>query len=209
VERHRSPLNHYRILGVETYAESPVIRKAWIAAARKVHPDQLGDVPAVERLVAEARMLEVNEAWRVLSDAKLRTEHDRSLRRGEKRDAAARPVPAKTRPPQMAEDSLQLEVRSKRAAVLLRIVPWLLAVAFLLGLLILTANGTSGRSDPGSETTLCAVIDEAGEAEIVRCAADHNAESERPVLIDRMLDCEPGASRLDVGDSVLCFRLLD
>jgi hypothetical protein len=204
------PDSHYRALGVAPEATTVQARKAWIAAARKVHPDQLGNVSVAARAAADEKMLAVNEAWRVLSNEQLRREYDRTLAK-ETRVVVARQSQQQAeerRPPQgSGEESLQFLVRSRRAAQLIRAIPWLLGLVFVLGLLILTAQGTGQREEQSPQATLCAVIDDAGFADIVACALPHNATSERPVLVDRALGCEPGASRRDLGDSVLCFRL--
>src|SRR5690606_23888571 len=57
---------HYEVLGVPASASEAEIRRAYLAAARRHHPDLESDVDL--RAQAELRMQGVNDAWRVLSD---------------------------------------------------------------------------------------------------------------------------------------------
>jgi hypothetical protein len=59
------------VLGVARDATTEEIRRAWVARARVLHPDAGGD--------DDARMREVNDAWRVLRDPARRLAHDREL----------------------------------------------------------------------------------------------------------------------------------
>lgn len=65
--------NHYRLLQVDPQASPEVIRSAWRAQAKNLHPDrQTGD---------SERMAAINEAYRVLGNASLRADYDSTLRR--------------------------------------------------------------------------------------------------------------------------------
>jgi len=66
-------INHYARLGVAVEATTEQIRHAYRAQARVHHPDRIGSSTSVE-------MLEINEAWRVLSDPILRHAYDARLR---------------------------------------------------------------------------------------------------------------------------------
>lgn len=68
----RSP---YEVLGVDPDADAATVRRAWVAAARRHHPDLAGD-GAAAREAAERRMQEVNEAWAVLGDPERRRRYD-------------------------------------------------------------------------------------------------------------------------------------
>lgn len=59
--------DYYEILGVSPSASLAEIRTAYRAQAQKCHPDRGG---------THARMIRINEAWRVLSDSTLRPEYD-------------------------------------------------------------------------------------------------------------------------------------
>jgi curved DNA-binding protein CbpA len=63
--------NYYRILGVLPTAELIVIKAAYRALAMKYHPDQwTGD-----RATAERKIREINEAFEVLSNERVRSNH--------------------------------------------------------------------------------------------------------------------------------------
>lgn len=64
--------DYYAILGVLPSVEDFVIRAAYRALAQRYHPDKLPDC----RAAAEARMREINEAYAVLSDERLRAQYD-------------------------------------------------------------------------------------------------------------------------------------
>lgn len=85
-------VNHYESLGIPTGADPAEIRRAYVKAARRFHPDAHADRSPAERAHAERRMRDVNEAWRVLGDAERRRVYDERLR-------LARPDPSpRTRP---------------------------------------------------------------------------------------------------------------
>jgi hypothetical protein len=62
----------YRVLGVEPGADLDDIRQAYLAAARRSHPD-FHDGDEASRRAAEDRMRELNLAWDALRDAGGRT----------------------------------------------------------------------------------------------------------------------------------------
>ena len=69
---------HYDILGVSPDATSAEIRKAYLKASLKHHPDKNpGNVQE-----AQAKFVEIGRAYEVLSDVLLRKEYDQSLRGG-------------------------------------------------------------------------------------------------------------------------------
>jgi len=70
------PLNPYDVLGVAPDASAEEIRHAYLALARRHHPDyHVGDSPAA-RAESERRMRAVNGAWAVLGDAARRRAFD-------------------------------------------------------------------------------------------------------------------------------------
>ena len=69
-----STKTHYGTLGVSHSAEDVVIRAAYRALSQRYHPDlNAGDV------VAEAKMVEINAAYAILSDSKSRAAYDAVL----------------------------------------------------------------------------------------------------------------------------------
>ena len=97
-------MNHYEVLGVAPASDAGEIRKAYLAAARRYHPDFHADADAATRNGNARRMQELNQAWEVLGDASARAAYDRTLltgtdpgvaRRAARDQAAARPdIPA-------------------------------------------------------------------------------------------------------------------
>jgi curved DNA-binding protein CbpA len=77
-------VTHYAVLGVEPDAPLEALKAAYRREARLAHPDVGGD---------EARMRELNEAWRVLSDPGLRAAYDRTLAFGRPRQARQSDAP--------------------------------------------------------------------------------------------------------------------
>jgi curved DNA-binding protein CbpA len=73
----------YEVLQVHRRAELDVIRAAYRALARKHHPDFGGD---------GARMVAINDAWRVLSDHDARAAYDAQLAKSHRRRATDRMV---------------------------------------------------------------------------------------------------------------------
>ncbi len=75
----------YEVLQVHRRAELDVIRAAYRALARKHHPDFGGD---------SARMVAINDAWRVLSDVEARVAYDAELAKTHNRRSTDRTAPA-------------------------------------------------------------------------------------------------------------------
>ena len=69
-----SPRSHYDVLKIASDAPSEVVRAAYRVLAQKYHPDRNPG-----NATAAAEMASVNEAYRVLSNAELRQQHDAKL----------------------------------------------------------------------------------------------------------------------------------
>jgi len=75
--------DHYTLLGVSADAAPGDIRKAYFALARQLHPDRLAALNITdENKEAQRLFAEVNTAFSVLSDPRLRQEYTDVLRRG-------------------------------------------------------------------------------------------------------------------------------
>lgn len=77
------------MLGVPPSADEATLRRAYLALARRYHPDRGGDA---------ARMRAVNHAWSVLRDPEARARYDRSLRPPEAAPAPGAPAAPRFRP---------------------------------------------------------------------------------------------------------------
>lgn len=71
--------SHYDELGVAPEASPAQIRAAYVALARRHHPDRMGSASEPDRAEAAARMARVNAAWTVLSDPGRRAAYDAGL----------------------------------------------------------------------------------------------------------------------------------
>jgi tetratricopeptide (TPR) repeat protein len=69
--------DHFEILGVEPGCSDTEVKRAYVALARRFHPDKHRD-PRLEDLhdVLEAIFIRVGEAWEVLGDAKSRASYE-------------------------------------------------------------------------------------------------------------------------------------
>ncbi|HEV7721967.1 MAG TPA: J domain-containing protein [Iamia sp.] len=84
---------HYETLGIPTGADPAEIRRAYVALARRFHPDAHADRSPAEQAHADRRMRDVNEAWSALSDPTRRRAYDQTLGRGRPSE------PPRPRPP--------------------------------------------------------------------------------------------------------------
>jgi hypothetical protein len=73
-------VDHYEVLGVDRDATTAVIRRAYLAKARLVHPDFHVGADGGTRAEAERQMRQLNEAWGVLGDERNRLDYDGDLR---------------------------------------------------------------------------------------------------------------------------------
>jgi curved DNA-binding protein CbpA len=84
-------VTHYEVLGVPQTASTADVRRAFLALARRFHPDVHVLADAATQRTAARRMQAVNDAWAVLGDAGRRATYDEELRR-----ARARSTPTGT-----------------------------------------------------------------------------------------------------------------
>ena len=109
--------DHFAILGVETNATPEVVRAAYFALARQLHPDKLAalGVPDEDR---NAHMLfaRVNTSFAVLNDPRRRYEYEAILARGGEAAVAAEQAKAE----QLAMRALEAENAYRRGEMALR-----------------------------------------------------------------------------------------
>ena len=72
-------MNHYEVLGVAPDSGTDEIRRAYLALARRFHPDYHVDADDVTRAANARKMQELNQAWGVLSQREARGAYDREL----------------------------------------------------------------------------------------------------------------------------------
>ncbi|KAH7338841.1 DnaJ domain-containing protein [Rhizoctonia solani] len=73
--------DHYTVLGLSRDATTTEIRRSYRAALLRTHPDKQGQIYQ-ESDSAGAAILQIQDAYRILSDPALRTEYDQLLKRG-------------------------------------------------------------------------------------------------------------------------------
>ena len=155
-------VDHYRTLGVAPTATRDEIRRAYLALARRYHPDRSdGDGPAATA-DRSARMAAVNDAWRVLGDADARADYDRQR----VRSVSAPTGPPRPAPPTVAWSGDDLvpdldepapdTIQGTRVQIALRVMPWVVIALVIVALFVFTAYaGPDGEPtprpiDPGS-----------------------------------------------------------
>jgi DnaJ domain len=77
-------VTHYDELGVAPDASPVAIRRAYLARARRVHPDFHTDADSTTRAETDREMRRLNAAWAVLGDEHRRRDYDSELRAGER-----------------------------------------------------------------------------------------------------------------------------
>lgn len=116
------PQNYYAVLGVSRKADQVEIRRAFLGKVKQYHPD-VNNAPG-----ATAMMVEVNEAYEVLSDDKKRKAYDRLIsvsatttgRAGTHRPSSSGPSRARQEAEQKAQEAAwrqrEREAEERRAA---------------------------------------------------------------------------------------------
>lgn len=152
--------DHYTTLSVERTASADEIRRAYLTAARKWHPDRHSDASPEASIEAEQAMRSVNEAWRVLGNADAKRDYDRRLLGST--GSGARPTGARsgdgvTRidPRLLDREGLaarrhgQIDEISTRSSMAMRAAPVFVIVTMLLGIFVFSAYA---REDSGTPT---------------------------------------------------------
>ena len=106
-------MSHYDVLGVAPAADETTVRQAYVALARRHHPDVDGG--------DAARMRAINAAWATLGDPVRRARYDRSL------VVTAAPASAEAGPAQGTEGrpTLDLDLDDRPVHPTVRLPPWL------------------------------------------------------------------------------------
>lgn len=108
--------NHYAVLNIAMDAPGSVVRAAYRVLAAQFHPDRHAHDAAMLQ-----RMQQVTAAYRVLSDPRLRAEHDAQLRRQHRRraDDARGPV-SLVEDPRLELTDVQADAMRMQADALMR-----------------------------------------------------------------------------------------
>ncbi|MEM7326826.1 MAG: DnaJ domain-containing protein [Actinomycetota bacterium] len=161
------PATHYEILGVARQADHEQIRRAYLAAARRWHPDRHSGKPAAEAAKAEQAMRRVNQAWSVLGDRASREAYDRQIvphggypgatgeSRGIRTDDGVTRIDPRLLDPNFlnARRDAQLHEISTRSSFVLRAVPLLAVLGLLAAIFVFTAYART-PSDVTTDVTV-------------------------------------------------------
>jgi rubrerythrin len=74
-------LGYYRVLDLREHATDPEVKEAYYAMVKEFHPDRFVGLPDDLLRKVHAVFIYISEAYRTLSDPRLRIEYDRSLRK--------------------------------------------------------------------------------------------------------------------------------
>jgi hypothetical protein len=176
--------------------------------ARRLHPDRLGDATAAERALADRRMREVNESWRVLQDPASRRRYDQEHLLGSARGrpggtgsaaGSRRPAP----PARVSDDDDLVDVAPPMGAFhagLYRHLPWVVLVVVFGVIFVVTAYATSDNADdppaPAGAGS-CVDVVTGPSTTIVPCSGPHELRIVRRV--DDATACPPGTERRRLG----------
>lgn len=155
--------DHYAVLGVPRQAEHDRIRRAYLDAARRWHPDRHRAKSPAEAEQAELAMRRVNEAWAVLGNKERRATYDREdvvrppaqgQRPGmETTDGVTRIDPRLLDPEFLAaRRDAQYEHISSKGSIALRAAPVLAVFGLLAAILIFTAYARDSVTPPTPST---------------------------------------------------------
>jgi molecular chaperone DnaJ len=179
-------MSHYEVLGVLPSASQDEIRVAYRMRAREVHPDTAAGL----RSDTSARMANIAEAWRVLSDATLRRAYDSELT-----TRVAQPV--------RETQGQYLHTPAARG-----VFPWRMVSLMVAGsiALVLLLNALSGPAVPiGPDGLLqagsCVVVNANQLAVEVDCAGEHTGVVRALVGFDMTCptDTQPIRDRQGMG----------
>ncbi len=160
------PKNHYETLGVTRKADHDQIRRAYLDAARRWHPDRYSGKPAAEAEKAEHAMRQVNQAWEVLGDKDSRDAYDRALvprepdpagtgGAGVRTDDGVTRIDPRLLDPEFlaARREAQFQEISTKTSFILRAVPLVAVLGFLIAIFVFTAYARD-TVDPTTQSTV-------------------------------------------------------
>ncbi len=156
--------SHYEVLGVPRQADHDQIRRAYLSAARRWHPDHHSGRPVAETERAEQAMRRVNQAWAVLGDKASREAYDRQLipqtgapvgstgAQGFRTDDGVIRIDPRLLDPEFltARRDAQLDEISTRSSLVLRAAPILAVLGLLVAIFVFTAYARDSIDRPSN-----------------------------------------------------------
>jgi hypothetical protein len=196
--------SHYEVLGISPAADHADIRRAYLERAREAHPDRHIDAGTADRAIAERRMQEVNEAWRVLGNQRRRRRYD--LERAPQKMFVSRTDGTMPADSLRAFEDEEIDTTTR----LIRGLPWMILVFVLFAIFVFTAYATSGGSigNPSpSSPGQCVAVTDGPAVTPVACGSP----GARIVVgeVDTTQQCPLGSERLQpaVGSRVYCLEV--
>ena len=191
-------MTHYVRLGVAEDASTEQIRGAYRGLARMHHPDRGGTSTSVE-------MMEINEAWRVLSDPVLRRAYDTQLRSGSSQGAGGGSS-------EVATNMANLSTYRPGVIGTARF-PWRFVLAFFMvitaAIIIMGAFTEPGEPTPVDNVIRvgsCVDLDEQlREAREVSCDGPHEGQVDQMVPFDAKCPSGTEAYRDRQGLGLVCI----
>lgn len=176
---------HYEVLGIAPNATQAEIRAAYLARARRRHPDVAHRVPA-DAAADAASMAELNRAYQVLGRPQARQEYDRRLRQAASAgEAAARPDSGPDPDPDPDLEPTPASSPASRMATSVLTpsgparMPWMLMlIAAVVGSGIVIASAALSESPRDEEPDgilrvgSCVEIESNGDVREISCATD-------------------------------------
>jgi hypothetical protein len=199
---------YYEVLGVAGDAGHDVVRQAYLAQARRLHPDRAQGLSEVEAAAASRRMQDVNEAWRVLGDPARRLAYDRSL---VARMATAAPAPEWSSAAATVDPDFDTPIAHPLAEPgdlgisIVRAAPWVAIVVILAAIFVFTAFAGPSRSTDDLDDFVggCVSIGEAVTVASVPCDSPSDGEVLRAVRSPSL--CPSGSTARRVEPGWLCL----
>ncbi len=145
---------YYQILGVSPSAKHEEIRAAYLAKARKLHPDNFQNAPKREQSRSEELMRELNQAWSTLSNKEKRSKYDLKISTeksdnrsypsfdgGSYEEWTPEPTPERTTPRYATEEEMELTWFAK----LVRPFPLVLILVGVVAVAIIASIGIDNK----------------------------------------------------------------
>ena len=191
----------YEVLGASARASNEELRRAYLDRAREAHPDRHIDASGTQRIEAERRMQEVNEAWRVLGNPRRRRRYD--LERSPETRFVTRSDGT------MPHDVVLEEIDS--TARLIRGLPWMILIFVMFAIFVFTAYAATGGGKtipvPSNNLARCVAV---GTGPTVSPSTCGSPGARLVVsMVDTNQPCPLGSERLQpaTGTTVYCLEV--